>query len=104
MSIFSLPPLISSLLFLLLGVFVFLKNKKSIVNITFSLICLSTVWWQFSWFILFNIKDEFWATLLVRIGYMGIIFIPITFFHFFEGSDFHFLKNENNFYLKSCVT
>ncbi|MEI6288472.1 MAG: ATP-binding protein [bacterium] len=83
MSIFSIPPLISSMLFLLLGVFVFLKNKKSVVNATFSLICLSTVWWQFTWFILFNTKDEFLASILVRVGYMGIILIPITFFHFF---------------------
>ena len=71
------------MLFLLLGVFVFLKNKKSVVNATFSLICLSTVWWQFTWFILFNTKDEFLASILVRVGYMGIILIPITFFHFF---------------------
>jgi len=68
---------------LLLGVFILLKNKKSAINLTFFLVCLVTFWWQFSWFILFNLKDPVWAGLIVRIGYAGIILIPVTFFHFF---------------------
>src|SRR3989344_4230998 len=82
-NIFSIPPLASSILFLLLGVFIFLSNRRSKVNITFFLVCLSTFWWQFSWFILFNIQDEAVASLIVKMGYVGIILIPVTFFHFF---------------------
>jgi signal transduction histidine kinase len=80
---YSLPPLVSSVLFLLLGVFVLLKNKKSTINITFFLVCFLTFWWQFSWFFLFNTNNEETALLLVRIGYAGIILIPAVFFHFF---------------------
>jgi len=83
MNLFSIPPLASAMLFLLLGVFIFLSNRKSRLNLTFFLICLSTCWWQFSWFILFNIHNEQLALILVRIGYAGILFIPIFFYHFF---------------------
>ncbi len=83
MSIASIPPLISAIAFLLLGGFILSRNTKSAANRSFFLICLSTVWWQFSWFILFNITDLFWINILVRIGYLGIILIPVTFFHFF---------------------
>ncbi|MDO8669630.1 MAG: ATP-binding protein [Candidatus Buchananbacteria bacterium] len=83
MNIFSIPSLASSILFLLLGVFIFLNNRKSRVNLLFFLVCLATVWWQLSWFILFNSHDKFLVYFLVKFGYMGIIFIPVLFFHFF---------------------
>lgn len=83
MSIASIPPLISAVAFLLLGGFILSRNLKSAANKSFFLVCLCTVWWQFSWFILFNITDLFWINILVRVGYLGIILIPVTFFHFF---------------------
>ena len=82
-TIYNFPPLISSILFLILGFLVFIKNKKSKINKKFLIICFVTFWWQFSWFILFSLKDEVLAGYLVKIGYVGIIFIPITFFHYF---------------------
>ena len=91
MNSFAIPPLISSILFLLLGLFVFFRNKTSRTNISFALMCLTTVWWQGSWTVLFSITNPRLATLLVRIGYSGIIFIPITFYHF----TIEFLKKEN---------
>ena len=93
---YSLPPLISAVLFFSMGAFVFLKDKKSIINTTFALVCLVTVWWQFSWFILFNTSDSLVAEFLVRIGYMGIILIPVAFFHFF----IYFLEQKNSLFDK----
>lgn len=92
-TIYSVPPLVSSILFLMLGLFVYSKNKKSPSNITFALVCFVTFWWQFSWFILFNTQNENLAKYLVRIGYVGIILIPIVFFHFF----IHFLEKVKKF-------
>ncbi|MEK7067716.1 MAG: ATP-binding protein [Patescibacteria group bacterium] len=66
-----------------MGVFIFVKNTKSLINITFALLCCVTVWWQLSWVILFSIQSITVADILVKIGYVGIIFIPILFFHFF---------------------
>ncbi|MDH5744865.1 MAG: ATP-binding protein [Candidatus Aminicenantes bacterium] len=95
MNTYSLPPLISSILFLIIGGFCFLKKRKSTVSLTFALLCLATFWWQFSWFILFNTTNERSASYIVKFGYTGIIFIPITFFHFFVS----FLKAEKDKWL-----
>jgi len=83
LSPYSLPPLIVSILFLLLGSAIYFKNKKSRINIAFVLLSFVTFWWQFSWFILFNTQDKFLASILVKVGYAGIIFIPVFFYHFF---------------------
>ncbi len=80
--LYKIPPLLSSIFFLFLGSIVYFKNRRSPLNITFTLVCLVTFWWQFSWFILFNTQSESLANFLVRFGYIGIIFIPIFFFHF----------------------
>lgn len=83
MNIYSIPPLISAIAFLSLGIFVFLNNAISKYNTAFILNCFVTFWWQFCWFVLFNAKDPLYASILVKIGYSGIIFIPITFWHFY---------------------
>lgn len=79
MSVYSIPPLFSSLLFLSLGIFVVAKNKK-IVGGSFFLFALFTFWWQACWFVLFNTTDERFADFLVRFGYSGIVFLPVAFF------------------------
>lgn len=79
---YSIPPLISSFIFIILGLFVFLKNRKSIVNFLFFLMCCTTFGWQFTWFILFTFPIDKLVPLLIKIGYSWIIFIPITFYHF----------------------
>jgi len=82
MNSLSIPPILSSLLFLLLGGFVYFQNRKSSINFTFLLICITTFWWQFSWFFLFNTQSQALAEILVKIGYIGIILLPVTFLHF----------------------
>jgi signal transduction histidine kinase len=83
MSVYSFPPLISSLLFLFLGIVSFLNSKSTkIVTYGLTLNCFVTFLWQFSWFLLFNIHDPVMASLIIKVGYSGIIFIPFTFFHF----------------------
>lgn len=86
-SVYSIPPLLSALVFISLGGLVFFKNRKSAVNRIFALFCLSTFWWQFSWFILFNFPwtdpaNDAFASVMVRVGYTGINFIGITMLHF----------------------
>ena len=84
MSLYIFPPLISSILFFCLGIFVLLQNRKSTINISFFLSCLTTSWWQFSWAFLFSTSSLKLASILIKIGYSGIIFIPITIlFHFY---------------------
>ncbi|MFH1582669.1 MAG: ATP-binding protein [bacterium] len=82
MNPFSIPPILSAVLFLLLGGFIFLKDKKSNIHLIFLVICTATAWWQASWFFLFNIGKVPLADLLVKIGHVGILLLPILFFHF----------------------
>jgi diguanylate cyclase (GGDEF)-like protein len=77
MNFYSIPPLISSLLFLAIGIFVVAKNKK-ITGFSFFLFAFFSFWWQFSWFILFNTYNSTLAYLIVRIGYTGIVFLPVA--------------------------
>lgn len=82
MNLYSIPSLVCASFAFILGAFVYLHNRRSAKNISFALLCLATFWWQFSWFILFNLRGDFWASYMVKIGYTGIIFIPFTFYHF----------------------
>ncbi len=84
MNVYSIPPLASALIFLSLGGMAFFKSRESRYAIfPFALHCLSTFWWQFSWFILFNLNDPRLIAFVVKAGYSGITFIPVTFFHFY---------------------
>jgi signal transduction histidine kinase len=82
MSVYSLPPLISSILVLLVGLFVFCNNRKSLINITFSLECLSVFIWLFGYFMMYSARDESFAYWCTRLVYAGVIFIPTLFYHF----------------------
>ncbi|MCM8782767.1 MAG: hypothetical protein NC828_06975, partial [Candidatus Omnitrophica bacterium] len=83
MSFASIPPLISAFLYLILGLFVFYKNPRSPINFAFFLVCYCTFHWQGTWVFIFNTQNEILANVIARIGYSGIIFIPITFYHLF---------------------
>ena len=81
MSLASVPTFVTASLSVALGIFV-LRRNKSKLNWTFALWCFLTGYWQAHWTLLFNINDESLAVVLARIGYSGITFIPIVFFHF----------------------
>lgn len=82
MSLASIPTLVTAILSIALGLFVLRRNKSSL-NWIFASCCFLTGYWQLCWTLLFNVTDEGAATLLARLGYSGITFIPIVFFHFF---------------------
>jgi len=82
MLVYSLPPFISSVLVLFLGIFVFAKNRKSIVNITFSLECLSIFLWVFGYAMMYSTRNEAFALWCTKFVYTGVTFIPTFFYHF----------------------
>ena len=95
MNIYSIPPLLSALAFFSFGAIVVAKGREKVsVRIAFVLHCLMTFWWQFTWFILFNVKNPDLASILVKVGYSGIIFLPATFFHFYSA----FLNKDKKWY------
>ncbi len=83
MNFYAIPPLISAFLFLLAGIFVYSKNTIAKSNKLFLAVCFVTFVWQFSWFLLFQFPYPDIVSLLIKIGYTDIIFIPIIFYHFF---------------------
>lgn len=92
-NIFTLPPFASSLLFILLGIFVLSKNVNSKTNQAFFALCWATFWWQFSWFVLFNLQDPDLAEIVIRSGYFGIILLPVCLFYFILSM----VKNKSRF-------
>ncbi|MCB4756245.1 MAG: hypothetical protein LHV69_04320 [Elusimicrobia bacterium] len=82
MNPYSIPPFLSAFLFFSLAVLVYKRNLDISASRGYVYFCVPTVFWQGTWAILFNVKDPAFASLLVKIGYSFIIFIPITFYHF----------------------
>jgi len=84
-NLYSIPPLICGILTLCVGLFVFTKNTKSKVNITFFLFSLSAAIWLLFYginyalsFTSINPEIIYWN---YRIAYCGVFFIFIFFIH-----------------------
>lgn len=78
----AIPPLLSSLAFIIIGLFVLLKSKKKQIGIPFFYMCLFTFWWQFGMFLMFILHNAQLAAIIAKAIYSGIIFIPIAFTQF----------------------
>lgn len=79
---YPLSGLINGFTLTALGIFVFLKNRKALPNITYAIFCFFISFWSYSYF-LWQIsktsKDAFfWCQMLM----LGAIFIPAAYFHF----------------------
>ena len=82
-NVFSIPPFIISLLTLLLGLFVYFKNKREKQNITYLFLCISVFLWLFFASALFSSpREEKIINFLAKMTFVGVTFIPITFYHF----------------------
>lgn len=66
----------------ILGIFVYYKNRKSIVNLTFFLYSLSIAWWSFCQIWLVACDKKITALTWTRIEQVGVFFIPTFFVHF----------------------
>jgi two-component system CAI-1 autoinducer sensor kinase/phosphatase CqsS len=79
---YSILPAFVSLLFLGYGAYVLGSRGANRAALTFFLVCLTTFAWQFTWAILFQLRGEAQAATLARIGYLLILFLPTTLYHF----------------------
>jgi signal transduction histidine kinase len=94
-NIFSVPPLMVSSLTILLGIYVYLKNRKETQNITYFYLCTSISLWLFFASMLFSCSgDKKLAVFLAKMIFLGVTFIPITFYHFVVS--FLKIKNQGN--------
>ena len=85
MNIFSVPIMISSLLLLFLGIFLLQKDSKANQNNQFALLAFSTGLWFLAYVFMYNSKNPDAALVFARIGYAGIIMIPVFLWGFTAG-------------------
>ncbi len=78
MSIYSIPPLIISVLTLLVGLFVLFRGKRSV----FTLVAASVFIWLFGYALMYSTKDYELALIFAKGLYMGVVFIPAFSYHF----------------------
>lgn len=78
----SLPFLFTSLLFVSVALFAFLKNKRSRVNRSFFLFGLAASLWQIPYFIAYNLNNDSYILFWIKIAYIGLIFVTPTCYHF----------------------
>lgn len=79
---YSLLPAAVAALFLGYGLYVLRRAGVQRVSLSFFLLCFTTFAWQFTWAVLFQVEDQDMANLLVRVGYLFILFLPTSLYHF----------------------
>jgi len=73
----SILPLFSAVIFLCLGIAVYYLSRGALRSV-FLRFCVLTFHWQFSWFLLFSLNSSQYSDLICKIGYSGIIFLPVS--------------------------
>ncbi|MFS8974083.1 ATP-binding protein [Cupriavidus necator] len=77
----ALPAFVSST-FLGYGLYVLVTKGVTRISASFFLLCVTTFAWQGTWVFLFQAAHPDVALLLARLGYLFILFLPTTFYHF----------------------
>lgn len=81
-NVHSLPFLFISVFYLLISLFVLLKNKKSELNRSFFVLGLTASFWQFPYFIIYNLTDNSAILFWIKIAYLWLIFIAPACYQF----------------------
>ncbi|MCM8820108.1 MAG: hypothetical protein NC925_04860, partial [Candidatus Omnitrophica bacterium] len=83
-NIHSLPFLFTSLIFLVLPLYIFIKNKKSQIARTFFILGLVSFVWYFPYFIIYNLSSVNSSLIIffLKIAYLGLVFIGPSLYRF----------------------
>jgi two-component system CAI-1 autoinducer sensor kinase/phosphatase CqsS len=79
---YSILPAIVAFLFLFFGLYVAHSKGLNRVTAAFLILCITTFFWQFVWAILFQVENEKLAQNLIDLGWLLILFLPTSLFHF----------------------
>ena len=82
MNLYAVPIIATNVILTGIAIFVFLKNRFSRVNSIFTLFSLSMALWLFGYSGMYLSSDSYNALRWARIGFIGIIFIPVFAYHF----------------------
>lgn len=69
-------------MFLFYGFYVVSSRGISRVSTSFLILCVTTFFWQFTWAILFQVSDPGLADELIKLGWLLILFLPTSLYHF----------------------
>lgn len=79
---YSILPAIVACLFLFFGLYVAHSKGLNRVTAAFLILCITTFFWQFVWAILFQVENVKLAQNLIDLGWLLILFLPTSLFHF----------------------
>lgn len=79
---YSVLPAIVSVLFLGYGLYALASRGLNRTSASFFLLCLTMFFWQGTWAVLFQVSDPAIADILVKFGYLFILFLPSSLYHF----------------------
>ena len=82
MMYFTLSCLLTAVIALVLGLFVYLKNRKQFTNKIWCLLSASIFVWEFAYFMLLLSADKGKALFCTRVLYFGATLIPVFFLDF----------------------
>jgi two-component system CAI-1 autoinducer sensor kinase/phosphatase CqsS len=92
---YSLLPALVSSIFLGYGVFVACTQGFTRIGTSFFVLCITSAVWQGTWAVLFQVQDPQMAMFLVRLGYLLILFLPTSLYHFL--TEISLKENERHF-------
>lgn len=79
---YSILPAIVAFLFLFFGLYVAHSKGLNRVTSAFLILCITTFFWQFVWAVLFQVENKKLAQNLIDLGWLLILFLPTSLFHF----------------------
>ncbi len=82
MNYHALFPTITSVFFLIFGLFIFFKSKKNEVTVSYLIFCSSIFWWLVNFSLMYWSKNEQIAFLFANIAFFGVLQIPVSMLHF----------------------
>ncbi len=81
MNFYALLPTITSVMFLFLGFFVYLKNRKSSLNRVYLIFCITIFFWLFPFSLMYWTKDPQHAYVFAKMGFLGVVTLAVGMFH-----------------------
>ncbi len=79
---YSILPAFVSSVFLGYGIYAVCAKGLSRITLAFFAVCIASFFWQGTWAVLFQIRDPHIAMVLVKLGYLLILFLPTSLYHF----------------------
>lgn len=79
---YSILPAFVSSVFLGYGIYAVCAKGLSRITLSFFAVCITSFFWQGTWAVLFQIRDPHIAMVLVKLGYLLILFLPTSLYHF----------------------